>query len=298
MVKILVRADHTAAAPNVRAEHGTMLLLGYAHSGDLNTLDHVRQLSAGKSVWMVIGGMHLGSVAQERIECRVQKLRRFRPRVLLPMHCTGAKATAAFWTAFPDACQPGGAAKSTVTVNLAMVLALAGRRVGLLDVDIHGPAIPKMLRIENAAVEINDGAPQSGEKAGLKVMSIGLLLQNRDDAVIWCGPLKMSGISQFLEDVDWGDLDYLIIDSPPGTGDDPLCANPSTSASPRRRRKHEWICPSQLRHSHPYLKTDGGDGRPFLGRIPIDPAVDKHATRASRLFITSTAWKWHGHSNV
>lgn len=117
----------------------------------------------------------------------------------------------------------GGVGKSTVAVNLAVALAKAGERVGLLDIDIHGPSVPKMLNIEGMmpAIEGNTITPVSlGD--GLKVMSIGLLLQSEDQAVIWRGPLKYSMIRQFLKDVDWGELDYLVVDSPPGTGDEPL----------------------------------------------------------------------------
>jgi ATP-binding protein involved in chromosome partitioning len=117
----------------------------------------------------------------------------------------------------------GGVGKSTVSANLAAFLARKGRRVGLLDSDIHGPTIPTMFGIE-------DQKPQVGEKGiipvavsdNLQVMSIGLLLDNPDSPVIWRGPAKMAAIRQFLEEVDWGVLDYLIIDLPPGTGDEPL----------------------------------------------------------------------------
>lgn len=117
----------------------------------------------------------------------------------------------------------GGVGKSTVAANLAISLALQGRRVGLMDVDIHGPSIPKMLHLEDVEVGANEqGWIQPVELAGVKMMSIGLLLRDRDAAVIWRGPLKMSAIKQFLEEVEWGELDYLIIDAPPGTGDEPL----------------------------------------------------------------------------
>lgn len=117
----------------------------------------------------------------------------------------------------------GGVGKSTVACYMAVSLARTGKRVGLLDVDIHGPSIPKMLGLEGRSIDAVDNAmlPISfGDN--LKVMSMGFLLTHQEDAVIWRGPLKMSAIKQFLKDVEWGPLDYLIIDSPPGTGDEPL----------------------------------------------------------------------------
>jgi ATP-binding protein involved in chromosome partitioning len=117
----------------------------------------------------------------------------------------------------------GGVGKSTVACYLALSLARAGRRVGLLDVDIHGPSIPKMLGLEGQMVEVTPKTmvPISFGK-NVKVMSMGFLLPSDQDAVIWRGPLKMGAIKQFLRDVEWGPLDYLVIDSPPGTGDEPL----------------------------------------------------------------------------
>ncbi len=117
----------------------------------------------------------------------------------------------------------GGVGKSSVAGNLAISLSQAGKQVGLLDIDIHGPSIPKLLGIETRPARSHEDSivpPTLGEN--LKVMSIGFLLQDRDDAVIWRGPLKMNVIRQFLADVEWGDLDFLIVDSPPGTGDEPL----------------------------------------------------------------------------
>ncbi len=116
----------------------------------------------------------------------------------------------------------GGVGKSTVAVNLATALALAGHRVGLLDTDIHGPSIPTMLGCEGYPLEADSDGLLPAEVGGLKVMSLGFLLHSPDDAVIWRGPRKMAVIKQFLQDVAWGELDYLIIDSPPGTGDEPL----------------------------------------------------------------------------
>ena len=117
----------------------------------------------------------------------------------------------------------GGVGKSMIAVNLAALLSSMGKRVGLLDIDIHGPSIPMMLHLGQAPPEIKNETIYPVQFAeNLKVISIGFLLQQDHDAVIWRGPLKMGVIKQFLKDVEWGELDYLIIDSPPGTGDEPL----------------------------------------------------------------------------
>ena len=118
----------------------------------------------------------------------------------------------------------GGVGKSTVAVNLAVALARKGAKVGLLDSDMHGPSVPKLLGIPNLPLSVN----QKGQvipmnvPPGLKVISIAFLVGDRDAPVIWRGPVKMGAIKQFLEEVEWGRLDYLIIDLPPGTGDEPL----------------------------------------------------------------------------
>jgi len=117
----------------------------------------------------------------------------------------------------------GGVGKSTVAANLAVSLSLNGNRVGLLDVDIHGPSIPKLLGLEDHGIGLKDDKIIPIQLSdNLKVISIGFMLRKKDDAVIWRGPMKMNVIKQFLKDVDWGELDFLIIDSPPGTGDEPL----------------------------------------------------------------------------
>jgi ATP-binding protein involved in chromosome partitioning len=116
----------------------------------------------------------------------------------------------------------GGVGKSTVAVNLAVALSRAGKRVGLLDIDIHGPSVPTMLGLEGKQVQGDGQELIPLDVGGLKVLSLGFFLHNQDEAVIWRGPMKMGAIKQFLKDVAWGDLDFLIIDSPPGTGDEPL----------------------------------------------------------------------------
>jgi Mrp family chromosome partitioning ATPase len=108
-------------------------------------------------------------------------------------------------------------------VNLAIALAEKGYQVGLMDVDIHGPDIPRMLGLEGMMeVNSNQRLKPKSYSANLRAVSIESLMTNRDDAIIWRGPVKHSVIRQFIGDVDWGDLDYLIVDSPPGTGDEPL----------------------------------------------------------------------------
>jgi Mrp family chromosome partitioning ATPase len=205
----------------------------------------------------------------------------------------------------------GGVGKSTVATNLAVALAGAGKTVGLLDVDIHGPSIPKLLGMEGEQASGGDDFlfPVTTEN-GIKVMSIGFLLPKGDDAVIWRGPRKHGLIRQFLKQVEWGRLDFLIIDAPPGTGDEPLAvaelARPRVSAvlvttpqdlavaDVRRsvrfcREVHLPVtgilenmsglsCPA-CGHMIELFKSGGGEQLakmvrvPFLGRIPIDPEI-------------------------
>jgi len=204
----------------------------------------------------------------------------------------------------------GGVGKSTVAVNLATALALNGLRVGLLDVDIHGPSVPTMLGLENETIKGNTGQIFPVEFGALKVMSIGFLLQNQDDAVIWRGPMKMNVIKQFLTDVYWGDLDYLIVDAPPGTGDEPLSlcqliqpldgavivTTPQRVAAVDVRKSISFckrldvpvlgvienmsgfVCP-KCGEVTQILPTGGGKkistdmNVPFLGAIPMDPGI-------------------------
>ena len=205
----------------------------------------------------------------------------------------------------------GGVGKSTVATNLAFSLAMSGAEVGLLDVDIHGPNIPKMLNIEDQQV--------TGDKNGifpiivpprLKVMSMAFLLSGRDMPVIWRGPVKMGAIKQFLGQVHWGKLDYLIIDLPPGTGDEPLSiaqlipdsdgaiivTTPQDVALLDAKKAVGFTramnmpvigvienmsglkCPHCSEEIN-LFKKGGGEkaarelGVPFLGRIPIDPRI-------------------------
>jgi Mrp family chromosome partitioning ATPase/predicted Fe-Mo cluster-binding NifX family protein len=205
----------------------------------------------------------------------------------------------------------GGVGKSTVAVNLAVSLALAGKKVGLLDIDIHGPSIPKILNLEGKSLQAAGDVILPVEMVeNLKVMSIGFLLRGSSDAVIWRGPMKYQMIKQFLKDVQWGSLDFLIVDSPPGTGDEPLsvvqllenadgaiivttpqevaltdvrkcitfCRNLNLPVLGVLENMSGFICP-KCGHRTDVFKSGGGEimaaqmNVPFLGRIPIDPQI-------------------------
>jgi Mrp family chromosome partitioning ATPase len=116
----------------------------------------------------------------------------------------------------------GGVGKSTVSALLAVALAKEGYRVGLLDADITGPSIPKLFGLSRNSGLMNGKMIPSTSKLGIKVMSLNLLLPQEDDPVIWRGPIIGGAVKQFWTDVIWGDVDYMIVDLPPGTGDAPL----------------------------------------------------------------------------
>jgi len=120
----------------------------------------------------------------------------------------------------------GGVGKSTITANLAVALAQKGYKVGILDADIHGPSIPKLLgvrkgKLTTSRIDDQGIVPVEGP-FGIKIISMDFLLPADETPVIWRGPMKMGAIRQFLADVTWGDLDFLLVDIPPGTGDEPL----------------------------------------------------------------------------
>jgi Mrp family chromosome partitioning ATPase len=204
----------------------------------------------------------------------------------------------------------GGVGKTSVAANLALALSKKGARVGLMDVDLHGPDIPRMLGLEGL-LDIspeNKMLPKSYSE-NLKVVSIESLSQDADEAVIWRGPLKMHVIRQFISDVDWGELDYLIIDSPPGTGDEPLSvAQTITGAKAIIVTTPQEVSLADIRKSISFCRTvnmplfglvenmsgfvcphcsepvdlfgSGGGFKtalamnvPFLGRIPFDPRM-------------------------
>ena len=113
----------------------------------------------------------------------------------------------------------GGVGKSTTAVNLALALNASGYRVGLLDADIYGPSIPTMMGIDGHPVSKDGKRISPMQRFGVSMMSIGFLLEDATQAVVWRGPMLHGALKQFLEDVDWGELDYLVLDLPPGTGD-------------------------------------------------------------------------------
>lgn len=117
----------------------------------------------------------------------------------------------------------GGVGKSTVSTGLALALAQQGHKVGILDIDITGPNVPKMMGLDGRRLHVEEGRihPAQGH-LGVKVISMAFLLDDDDTPVVWRGPIKLGAIQQFIGDVEWGDLDYLVIDFPPGTSDEPL----------------------------------------------------------------------------
>jgi ATP-binding protein involved in chromosome partitioning len=124
----------------------------------------------------------------------------------------------------------GGVGKTTVSVNLAVALAKLGAKVGILDADITGPNVPLMMGVQDHQVEARDGRIVPPENFGVKVVSMAFFV-SRDTAIIWRGPMLDKAIRQFLRDVDWGELDYLIVDMPPGTGDAQLSLVQATQVS-------------------------------------------------------------------
>jgi Mrp family chromosome partitioning ATPase len=207
----------------------------------------------------------------------------------------------------------GGVGKSTVAANLAAGLAMEGKRTGLLDVDVHGPSIPRLLKMAGCQPGMTEaGMLPVDWHWNLGVMSIGFLLPSKDDAVIWRGPAKAGVIQQLAEQVVWGERDVLVVDCPPGTGDEPLsvlqifgekakavivtspqdvavddvrrsitfCRQLSTPILGIIENLSGFACPS-CGAVHEIFSTGGGERLaaeakvPFLGRIPIDPEVSR-----------------------
>ncbi|MFW6189456.1 MAG: P-loop NTPase [Planctomycetota bacterium] len=217
----------------------------------------------------------------------------------------------------------GGVGKSTVAANMAVALAEEGFAVGLLDADIHGPSAPTILDMLSEPVYSDGEALQPPRtRGGVRVMSMAFLLQGREEAVIWRGPMKMNALSQLLADVEWGDLDFLVLDLPPGTGDEPLSVcqllpeadggvvvtTPQEMSLSNVRRCIDFcrqlnlpvlgvlenmsgfVCPNCGEQVD--IFGCGGGRRmaermevPFIGAVPTDPAIVK-ACDAGRPFVT------------
>jgi ATP-binding protein involved in chromosome partitioning len=207
----------------------------------------------------------------------------------------------------------GGVGKSTVAVNLALSLSLRGLRTGILDVDIHGPSVPKMLGLTGQRLGIKDEEIVPIEVYNqLKVVSMGLLLDGNATPVIWRGPMKAKVIKEFLQHVVWGELDCLVVDCPPGTGDEPLsiaqilakkgsaiivttpqqvatvdvekcivfCRQLSLPIAGIIENMSGFVCPHCGEEVN--IFSSGGGERlserfnvPFLGKVPLDPDIVK-----------------------
>jgi ATP-binding protein involved in chromosome partitioning len=214
----------------------------------------------------------------------------------------------------------GGVGKSTVSANLAAALARDGHRVGLMDADIYGPNIPRMFGAD-AKPEVQGGKIQPLEAHGVKLMSLGLIVE-RDAPAIWRGPIIMKIITQFLRDVAWGELDYFLVDLPPGTGDAQLSltqivrlhgaiivTTPQEMAvgdSLRGAKMFErvgvsvvgivenmsyFVCPHCHEHSEVFLAGGGSRlaaelGVPLLGQIPLQAGMAELADRGQPIVVS------------
>lgn len=202
----------------------------------------------------------------------------------------------------------GGVGKSTVAVNLALAIADEGHRVGILDADVYGPSIPTMMGLKGARPGAVDKRIQPLEAHGLRLMSLGFLVEE-DQPLVWRGPMVHSAVTQFLREVDWGELDYLVVDMPPGTGDAHLTLTQSVSidgavivTTPQEialidakkglrmfdkvgarilgivENMGTFVCPD-CGAEHAIFAEGGGRATaerfqvPFLGTIPLHPAV-------------------------
>ncbi|MDQ1334445.1 MAG: Iron-sulfur cluster carrier protein [Thermodesulfobacteriota bacterium] len=201
----------------------------------------------------------------------------------------------------------GGVGKSTVASYLALLLSQKGSRVGLLDVDLHGPTVARLMNVQGGFDMTEEGVVRPYRFSDtLQIVTLEMILGDKDTAVIWRGPMKISAIRQFISDIEWGDLDYLIVDSPPGTGDEPLTVaqtipdaealivtTPQEISLADVRKSINFcrqvnmkilgvienmsglVCP-RCGETVPLFGTGGGElmaaqmGVPFLGRIPID----------------------------
>lgn len=219
----------------------------------------------------------------------------------------------------------GGVGKSTVAVNIAAVFAKAGNRVGILDADVHGPSVPRLLGLAGKQVKVGPpGAFPVLGPLGMKVVSMDFFLPEEKTPTIWRGPLKMRAIRQLLTDVVWGELDFLFIDLPPGTGDEALSiaqllpeidgviivTMPSELSRVVVRKSitfaqrmgmrvlgivenmSAFVCPTcgdrfEIFQSGGGKKLAEETGVPFLGEIPIDPKISATSDKGIPLVIAN-----------
>lgn len=217
----------------------------------------------------------------------------------------------------------GGVGKSTVSLNLALALSQTGAKVGLLDADIYGPSIPLMLGMRDGYMEVEDNKLQPAEANGLKVVSFGFFAEQSHQAAIYRGPIISGILKQFLVDTNWSDLDYLIVDLPPGTGDIPLtlaqtipitgilvvttpqdvASNVAVKAIGMFEKLNvpiigvvenmsHFICPN-CSEKH-YIFGDGGAKKiseqfkmPFLGEIPLNSGIMSGSDLGKPIMITN-----------
>jgi len=223
----------------------------------------------------------------------------------------------------------GGVGKTSTAVNLAYGLALQNYKVGILDIDIHGPNVAKMLGVDKEKLGSADGQMEPVKVLpNLKVVSISFLLEKTETPVIWRGPLKMKIINQFLGETNWGNLDFLIIDNPPGTGDEPLSAcqlitnidgaiivtTPQEIALLDVRKSIVFAkelkvpvlgiienmsyltCPN-CKHKIFLFGEGGGEkiekefGTELLGKIPFDTEIPKNADKGKPIFVSESEAK-------
>ena len=217
----------------------------------------------------------------------------------------------------------GGVGKSTVSLNLALVLSQTGAKVGILDADVYGPSIPLMLGMDKANMEVTDNKLQPVESNGLKVVSFGFFAEQEHQAAIYRGPIISGILKQFLVDTNWSDLDYLIVDLPPGTGDIPLTlaqtipitgilvvTTPQEVASNIAvkaigmfnklnvpiigvvENMSSFVCPN-CNDNH-YIFGQGGAKKisekfniPFIGEIPLHPGIMEGSDKGKPIVITA-----------